>query len=69
MSNQGNALVGTASPLMPTPGTPAGGAQAPAIATAPANADIVATVLSILRIPIVERQAEAGQRQGEGKPA
>jgi len=57
MSNQGNTLAGTASPLMPTPGTPAGGAQAPAIATAPANADIIMTVLSILHIPIVESNA------------
>ena len=57
MSNQGNTLAGAASPLMPTPGTPVGGAQAPAIATTPANADIIMTVPSILRVPIVESNA------------
>jgi hypothetical protein len=57
MSNQGNALAGAASPLTPAPGTPVGGAQAPAIATAPANADIVTTVPSILCVPIVESNA------------
>jgi hypothetical protein len=46
--------MGAASPLMPAPGTPVRGAQAPAITTAPANADVVATVLSILHVPIVE---------------
>jgi len=46
--------MGTTSPLMPAPGTPVGGAQAPAIATAPVNANVVMTVLSIIRVLIVE---------------
>ena len=56
MLNQGNALAGAASPLMPAPGTPVGGAQAPAIDTtpAPANTIVVAAVPSIERVPIIE---------------
>jgi hypothetical protein len=60
MSNQGNALAGATSPLTPTPGTPIGGAQAPANTTAPANAttpvntNVIATVPLILRVPIVK---------------
>jgi hypothetical protein len=57
MLNQGNALVGAASPLTPAPGTPVGDAQAPTIATAPANADVIATVPSILCILIVKSNA------------
>ena len=57
MSNQGNALAGAASPLTPAPGTPVGGAQAPAVTTAPANADVIMTVPSILRVPIVKSNA------------
>jgi hypothetical protein len=48
MSNQGNALAGATSLLMPMPETPVRGAQAPA------NANIVATVLSIEHVPIIE---------------
>ena len=55
MSNQGNAVAGAASPLTPAPGTPVGDAQAPTIATVPTN--VVATVPSILRVPIVESNA------------
>jgi hypothetical protein len=58
MSNQGNAVAGAASPLMPASGTPVGDAQASAIATAPAIAtiptNVIATVLSILHVLIVE---------------
>ena len=61
MSNQGNAVAGAASPLTPTPGTPVRDAQAPAIATTPAIAtiptNVIATVPSILRVPIVESNA------------
>jgi hypothetical protein len=54
MLNQGNALAGATNPLTPAPGTPVGGAQAPAIATAPANANVVVAVLSIEHVPIIE---------------
>jgi hypothetical protein len=54
MSNQGNALAGAASPLMPAPGTSIRGTQAPANATTPVNANVVMTVPLIVHILIVE---------------
>jgi len=50
MLNQGNTLMGAASLLMPTPGTPVRGAQASA------NTNIVMTVPSpsIKHVPIIE---------------
>jgi len=51
MLNQGNISAGTTSPLMPAPGTPVEGAQAPA------NANIIATVLLIDRVAIIESTA------------
>ena len=44
----GNILTGAASLLMPVPGTPAGGTQAPV------NANVITAVLSIKRILIIE---------------
>jgi hypothetical protein len=46
--------MGAASLLMPTPETPVRGAQAPANATTPANANIVTIVPSIEHILIIE---------------
>ena len=48
MSNQGNTPAGATSPLMPPPGTPVGGAQAPT------NTNVVAMVPSINRVWIIE---------------